>query len=136
MIKLDNKNEFMKVIRNQEKPKMNIDDSLTKLIAKLKQSAGNYVTDFDYYRTVAESVRNNSKDLCCKAFSLTVEQTPDNPARHFLSLNVLPEHMKTQLSRTIAAGNKQEILETLQSNDFQKIVKTNLIEMSNTLRDN
>ena len=59
MIKLDNKNDFMKIIKCQEKPKMNIDDSLTNLIAKLKQSAGNYVTDSDYYRTVTESVRNS-----------------------------------------------------------------------------
>lgn len=135
MIKLDNKNDFMKIIKCQEKPKMNIDDSLTNLIAKLKQSAGNYVTDSDYYRTVTESVRNSSKDLCCKAFSLTVEQTPDNKARHFLSLNVLPEHMRTQLSRTLAAGNKQEILETLKSGDFKKNLKTNLLEMNEDLKD-
>ena len=43
--------------------------------------------------------------------------------------------MRTQLSRTLAAGNKQEILETLKSGDFKKNLKTNLLEMNENLKD-
>ena len=42
--------------------------------------------------------------------------------------------MRTQLSRTLAAGNKQEILETLKSGDFKKNLKKNPINMDVNIR--
>lgn len=136
MIKLNSKtNEYMKIYKTQEKPKMNINESITKLVNNLKKNVEDYVSDSQYYRPVDESVRNDSEKLYCKAFGLSVEQTPDNLARHFLSLNMLHPKMRIQTSRTLAAGNKQEILEFLNGNDIAKMIKTNLSEMSENLKE-
>ena len=134
MIKLE-RNEFMKVIRTQEKPKVDINESITKLVNNIKKNAQNYVSDTQYYRPVDESMRNESDKLFCKAYSLSVEQNPDNTGRHFLSLNMLHPKMRIQTSRTLAAGNKQEILEFLNKEDINKLIKTNLSEMSENLQE-
>jgi len=136
MIKLNNNtNEYMKILKTQGKPKMNINESITKLINNIKTNAENYVSDSQYYRPVNESVRNESDKLYCKAFGLTIEQTPDNPARHFLELNMLHPKMSIQTSRTLAAGDKTEIIDYLKDKDVSKLIKTNLLEMSENLKE-
>ena len=134
MIKLE-KNEFMKVFKTQEKPKMDINKSIVNLVNNLKQEAANYVSDSQYYRSIDQSVRNESDKLYCKAFGLSVEQTPDNSGRHFLSLNMLHPQMKIQTSRTLAKKKKKEILDFLQRNDITALIKTNLSEMSENLKE-
>lgn len=134
MIRLD-RNEFMKVIKTQEKPKMDINNSISQLVNKVKNNAVNYVSDKNYYRSIDESIRNESDKLYCKAFGLSVEQTPDNKGRHFLTLNMLHPKMEIQTSRTLAAGNKQEIIEFLQSKDINTLIKNNLREMSENLKE-
>lgn len=134
MIRLE-KNNVLKVLKTQEKPKMNINESITNLINNIRKNAEAYVSDSQYYRSVNESIRNESEKLFCKSFGLSIEQTPDNSARHFLSLNVLHPQMRIQTSRTLAAGSKQEILDFLSKDDIQKIIKTNVSEMSEKLKE-
>lgn len=134
MIRLE-KNNVLKVLKTQEKPKMNINESITNLINNIRKNAEAYVSDSQYYRSVDESIRNESEKLFCKSFGLSIEQTPDNSARHFLSLNVLHPQMRIQTSRTLAAGSKQEILDFLSKDDIQKLIKTNVSEMSEKLKE-
>lgn len=134
MIRLE-KNNVLKVLKTQEKPKMNINESITNLINNIRKNAEAYVSDSQYYRSVNESIRNESEKLFCKSFGLSIEQTPDNSARHFLSLNVLHPQMRIQTSRTLAAGSKQEILDFLSKDDIQKFIKTNVSEMSEKLKE-
>ncbi len=134
MIKLY-RNKYMEVIRTQEKPKVDINESITNLVKNIKTNTQNYVSDTQYYRPVDESVRNDSEQLFCKAYSLSVEQTPDDAGRHFLSLNMLHPKMRIQTSRTLAAGNKEEILEFLNKKDINNIIKNNLSEMSENLQE-
>lgn len=134
MIRLE-KNNVLKVLKTQEKPKMNINESITNLINNIRKNAEAYVSDSQYYRSVNESIRNESEKLFCKSFGLSIEQTPDNSARHFLSLNVLHPQMRIQTSRTLAAGSKQEILDFLSKDDIQKLIKTNVSEMSEKLKE-
>ena len=50
-------------------------------------------------------------------------------------MNLLHPTMKIQSSRTLAAGNKAEILDKLNDKDFAKLFKNNLEQMSEKMRE-
>lgn len=124
-----------KIIQPKGKSAMKIEESITKMIKDITKEAKNYISDVDFYRDINVSVRNNSPELFCKSYGISIEQTPDSKSRHFLSLNLLAPNMKIQSSRTLAAGNKQEILEFLQNEDSLKLIKTNLLSMSENMEN-
>lgn len=119
----------------QGKTVMNLDEELNKLIYKIKNRAGNEVTDAKRYENISESVRNTSDKLFCKAFGLTIEQHPTLADRHYLTLNLLAPSMETQATRTLMAGSKAEILKSLSDKDFVKFFKTNLKQMSENMQE-
>ena len=114
---------------------MNLEEEIVKMTKKLAEEAKNYVSDCHQYREVNVSVKNSFNDIYAKAFGLTIEQTPEKFDRHFLTMNLLHPTMKIQSSRTLAAGNKAEILDKLNDKDFAKLFKNNLEQMSEKMRE-
>lgn len=130
-----NPNCVMGVIKNQKVTKMNLEEEIGKMTKKLAEEAKNYVSDSHQYREVNVSIKNSFDDIYGKAFGLTIEQTPEKFDRHFLTMNLLHPSMKIQSTRTLAAGNKAEILDKLNNNDFIKSFKNNLEQMSEKMRE-
>ena len=138
MIKYNNNMKFptiMSIIKTQKVKKMDLDEEVTKLIQKITEEAKNYISDINQYRNINVSVRNTFNNIYGKAFGLTIEQTPDKTNRHFLSMNLLHPSMELQSTRTIAAGDKAEIIKTLENKDFIKAFKNNLQQMSEKMEE-
>ena len=130
-----NPNCVMSVTKNQKVNKMNLEEEISNMIKKLVDESENYVSDKHQYRKVNVSVRNMFDDIYAKALGLTVEQTPEKFDRHFLTMNLLHPSMELQSTRTIAAGNKKEILDKLKEDGFTKLIKNNFEQMSEKMRE-
>ncbi len=130
-----NPNAVMGIIKTKDVKKVNLEEEIVKMVKKLSDEAKNYVSDSHQYRNVNASVRNTFDNICGKAFGLTVEQTPDKFNRHFLTMNLLHPTMELQSTRTLAAGNKAEILEKINDKDFVKLFKNNLEQMSEKMQE-
>lgn len=130
-----NPNCVMSVTKNQKVNKMNLEEEISNMVKKLVVESENYVSDTHQYRKVNVSVRNMFDDIYAKALGLTVEQTPEKFDRHFLTMNLLHPSMELQSTRTIAAGNKKEILDKLKEDGFTKLIKNNFEQMSEKMRE-
>lgn len=137
MIKLLNQSEYMKVLKPEKKvEKMNLPESIKKIVKDIKSRAEYEISDAEYYRPIDVSARNEqSNSLKCKAFGLSIEQVPEQKNRHFLTLNVLSQGLSAQSSRTLAAGNKQEILNALKDEGLDKSIESNIYSMCENLRN-
>lgn len=130
-----NPNCVMSVTKNPKVNKMNLEEEISNMLKKLIVESENYVSDKHQYRKVNVSVRNMFDDIYAKALGLTVEQTPEKFDRHFLTMNLLHPSMELQSTRTIAAGNKKEILDKLKEDGFTKLIKNNFEQMSEKMRE-
>jgi len=126
----------MKVIKTHGKKKvMNIDEEIKKLIENVKNQAQYKVSDDFRYGNVYESVRNETDDLFCKVFGMSIEQHPDIKNRHYLILSLLHPSLRSESTVALTAGNKAEILEYLKDSNIEKTFKAKLTEIDNNMRD-
>ena len=135
MIKFESNNTYIRsVYQNKDKVDMSLDKKISEMLNSITTKTKQDVCDSKPYGNVIVAIRNNSSDLYCKSYSISVEPNSTDNTRHFLTLNILDPTMQYQLSRTLSAGNKDQIIDFLENGEAEKVIKENLIEMSEKLK--
>lgn len=134
MIKL-NKIQSNKTNSLRGKLTVDFEQQLSNMLNKIKKRAEFEISDTDFYRTINEAFQNSNKKLHCKSIALTISQDEADKAQHMLEISVLHPAMMIESKRPLAAGNKKTIIEFLNNENSIKLLKQDIAQMSENLKN-
>lgn len=114
---------------------VDFESQLNNLINKLKTRAENEMFDTTYYRTINEHFQNPNKKIYCRSIAMTISQDEADKSQHILELSILHPTMIIENKRPLAAGNKKTILNFLNNSGAHEIIKNDILQMSEKLKN-
>ncbi len=133
-----NKTNF-KGMKNMNKEIKSLENCIKSSLTMLRIRAEREVAEFGDFAPVYEQFANPDKSLCATDFMLKISKPPKNIEGHEKIRNLevvaykLPHPYKAE--RIIAAGNKEEILKQLKSDEVYSKIESAVKSLSHDLED-
>ena len=133
-----NKTNF-KGMKNMNKEITSLENCIKSSLTMLRIRAEREVAEFGDFAPVYEQFANPDKSLCATDFMLKISKPPKNIEGHEKIRNLevvaykLPHPYKAE--RIIAAGNKEDILKQLKSDEVYSKIESAVKSLSHDLED-
>ena len=133
-----NKTNF-KGMKNMNKEIKSLENCIKSSLTMLRIRAEREVAEYGDFAPVYEQFANPDKSLCATDFMLKISKPPKNIEGHEKIRNLevvaykLPHPYKAE--RIIAAGNKEEILKQLKSDEVYSKIESAVKSLSHDLED-
>lgn len=114
---------------------VDFDNQLNNLLNKIKTRAEYEISDTHFYRTINEHFQNANKKLHCKSIAMNISQDEADKSQHILEISILHPSMTIENKRPLAAGNKKTILNFLNNSGSIELIKNDILQMSERLKD-
>ena len=119
-----------------QKMNPNLDAELEKIINKVKDRVSREIPDTGYFRNFAENFEKGyNSGLFCKNIALFVQRDEMRDGRAFLGVSALHPTLNKQFSTYIMNGDRNRILEYMNSSNFNAEFKETVLELSNALQN-
>lgn len=120
----------------QGKTKMDLSKELDKVIEKMKARIEREIPDTGYFRNFAENFEKGSKpDFFGKDISLFVERDEARDGRAYLGISVLHPELCLDSATYLMNGDRNKILEYMNSKDFKEELKNDILELAESLKN-
>lgn len=133
MIKFLNNSAKIVKMEPLNKNTFDISKSIKASLEKLTKRAEYEMSDDFHYKNIDESFVNDGKGLNCKALAFTISQDSDKYSGHLLELSMLHKSMQKELTRPLAYGTKQQIVDFLKNKDAFKNIKKDIDDLNSEL---
>ena len=112
-------------------------DNVKNMVKKITLRAEREVPEYGDFAPVYEEFKNTDTSLKATDFMLKIVKPPSNIKGHeklrYIELSAYQLPMPFKISRLIAKGTKEEILQQLKEEDFFETITKNFSEMSRNL---
>lgn len=112
-------------------------DNVKNMVKKITLRAEREVPEYGDFAPVYEEFKNTDTSLKATDFMLKIVKPPSNIKGHeklrYIELSAYQLPMPYKISRLIAKGTKEEILQQLKEEDFFETITKNFSEMSRNL---
>ena len=112
-------------------------DNVKNMVKKITLRAEREVPEYGDFAPVYEEFKNTDTSLKATDFMLKIVKPPSNIKGHeklrYIELSAYQLPMPYKMSRLIAKGTKEEILQQLKEEDFFETITKNFSEMSRNL---
>ncbi|MBQ7126146.1 hypothetical protein IJO12_03585 [bacterium] len=112
-------------------------DKVKNMVKKITLRAEREVPEYGDFAPVYEEFKNTDTSLKATDFMLKIVKPPSNIKGHeklrYIELSAYQLPMPYKMSRLIAKGTKEEILQQLKEEDFFETITKNFSEMSRNL---
>ena len=112
-------------------------DKVKNMVKKITLRAEREVPEYGDFAPVYEEFKNTDTSLKATDFMLKIVKPPSNIKGHeklrYIELSAYQLPMPYKISRLIAKGTKEEILQQLKEEDFFETITKNFSEMSRNL---
>lgn len=116
--------------------KSNLNDELIKVRDRFYARVEKEIPDTGYFRSFAENFDKNYKpDIFAKNIALFAQRDEQNDGKAFLGVDVLHPTMNKHMSTYIMSGDRNAILNYINNNGFIKEFESNVIELSEALKN-
>lgn len=108
---------------------------LNQLVNNIKKRAEFEISDKNPYLAINEYFKNTDKKYNCRAIAMTISQDQPNKSKHLLEVSMLHPTMTIENKRPLAYGDKKTILNYLDKLNVKELIKTDIIPMSEKLKN-